>query len=434
MMQTSLRGIANKARMKKEHRFENLIGLLNAQNTLDSWKLLNKKAAYGVDKISAEEYEKNLQENAEALIKQVREGKYRAKLIRRQYIPKPGTNKQRPLGIPATSDKLLQKVVTRILEAIYEEDFLPSSYGYRPNRGPQGAVRDLDRELQLGPYSFIVEADIRSYFDTIQHSLLLDMLKQRINDKPFLRLIEKWLKAGILETDGKIIDPETGVPQGGIVSPIASNVYLHYALDLWFEETVKKHCRGKAFQCRFADDFVCAFEHKEDAERFYNVLGKRLKKFGLEVAEDKTKIITFDRFNEQERESFEFLGFEFRWGVSRNGKTILKRRTAKKKLKNSIARMTEWIKENRSEKLGWFFKQLNAKLRGHYNYYGVIGNYLSLQYFFYQTTLLLKKWLNRRSQKSSYNWQGFGDMLKHYRIEKPRITEKPGINGALYQT
>lgn len=434
MMQTSLQGIANKARMKREHRFENLIGLLNVENTLDSWKLLNKKAAYGVDKVSAEEYEENLQQNVEELIKQAREGRYRAKLIRRQYIPKPGTNKQRPLGIAATSDKLLQKVVARILEAIYEQDFLPISYGYRPNRGPQDAVRDLSQELQFGPYSYIVEADIRSYFDMIQHSLLLEMLKQRINDRSFLRLIEKWLKAGILETDGKIRDPETGVPQGGIVSPIASNVYLHYALDLWFEETVKKHCRGEALQCRFADDFVCAFEYKEDAERFYNVLGKRLKKFGLEVAQDKTKIINFDRFNEQERESFEFLGFEFRWGVSRNGKTIVKRRTAKKKLKNSIAGITEWIRENRSMKLNQFFKQLNAKLRGYYNYYGIIGNYLSLQYFFYQVTLLLKKWLNRRSQKSSYNWQGFKDMLQHYRIERPRVTEKPGINKALHQT
>jgi RNA-directed DNA polymerase len=433
-MQTSLQGIANKARMKKEHRFENLIGLLNVQNTLESWRLLNKKAAYGVDKVSAQEYEQNLQQNVEELVKQLRAGRYRAKLIRRQYIPKPGTNKQRPLGIPATSDKLLQKVVAQILEAIYEQDFLPSSYGYRPNRGPQDAVRDLSQELQYGSYSVIVEADIRSYFDTIQHTLLLDMLKQRIKDKPFLRLIEKWLKAGILEIDGKVIDPETGVPQGGIVSPIASNVYLHYALDLWFEETVKKHCRGKAFQCRFADDFVCAFEYKEDAERFYNVLGKRLKKFGLEVAEDKTKIINFERFNEQERGSFEFLGFEFKRGVGRKGKTILKRQTAKKKLKNSIARMTEWIKENRSIKLSGLFKQLNAKLRGHYNYYGVIGNSLSLQYFFYRTTLLLKKWLDRRSQKSSYKWQGFKDMLKHYRIERPRITEKPRINIALYQT
>jgi len=431
-MQTSLQGIANKAKLKKEHRFENLFGMLNVQNAIDSWKLLNKKAAYGVDKVSAQEFEENLEQNVEELIKQVKEKRYRAKLIRRQYIPKPN-GKLRGLGIPAISDKLLQKVVTLILEAIYEQDFLPSNYGYRPNRGPQDAVRDLSQELQFGPYSYIVEADIRAYFDSIEHPILLDMLKQRINDRPFLRLIEKWLKAGILDTDGKVIDPTTGVPQGGIVSPVMSNIYLHYALDLWFEQVVKKHCRGKAYLCRFADDFVCAFEYKEDAERFYKVLGQRLNKFGLELAEEKTKIINFDRFNKQERKSFEFLGFEYKWGVSRSDRTILKRRTAKKKLKNSIANITEWIKENRNTKLSMFFKQLNAKLRGYYNYYGIIGNYFSMQLLFYQVILMLKKWLNRRSQKPSYNWQGFNDMLKHYKIQKPRIIEKPSINKVLYQ-
>ena len=194
-MQTSLQGIANKAKIDKEHRFGDLFRMLNIENTLNSWKLLNKKAAYGVDKVSAQEYEENLEENVEELIKQVKEKRYRAKLIRRQYIPK-ANGKLRGLGIPATSDKLLQKVTARILEAIYEQDFLSSSYGYRPNRGPQDAVRDLSEELQFGPYSYIVEADIRSYFDTIEHSLLLDMLKQRINDKPFLRLIEKWCPFG----------------------------------------------------------------------------------------------------------------------------------------------------------------------------------------------------------------------------------------------
>lgn len=422
-MQTSLQGIANKAAVKKEHKFENLFGMLNVENALDSWKLLNKKAAYGVDKISAKEYEQKLQQNVEELIKQVKENRYRAKLIRRQYIPK-ANGKLRGLGIPATSDKLLQKMVARILEAIYEQDFLASSYGYRPKKSPQDAVKVLGEELQFGSYRFIVEADIKSYFDTIQHSTLIEMLKQRINDRPFLRLIEKWLKAGILDTDGKVINPQTGVPQGGIVSPVMSNVYLHYALDEWFEEVVKKHCRAKAYLCRFADDFVCAFEDREDAERFYKVLGKRLMKFGLEVAEEKTKIINFDRFNKQERKSFEFLGFEFKWGVSRNGKTIIRRQTAKKKLKNSVANIGEWIKENRNLKLSKFFEQLNAKLKGYYNYYGIIGNYLRLQYFFYQVILFLKKWLNRRSQKPSYTWPGFNDMLAHYKIEKPRIRAK----------
>lgn len=419
-MQTSLQGIANKAAVKKENRFENLCGMLNVENALDSWKLLNKKAAYGIDKISAKEYEENLQQNVEELIEQVKENRYRAKLIRRQYIPK-ANGKLRGLGIPATSDKLLQKMVARILEAIYEQDFLASSYGYRPKRSPQDAVKELGEQLQFGSYRFIVEADIKSYFDTIQHSRLIEMLKQRINDKPFLKLIEKWLKAGILDTDGKVINPQNGVPQGGIVSPVVSNIYLHYALDNWFEEVVKKHCKAKAYLCRFADDFVCAFETREDAERFYKVLGKRLNKFGLELAEEKTKIINFDRFNKQERESFEFLGFQFKWGVSRNGKTIIKRQTAKKKLKNSIASIGQWIKENRNLKLSMLFEQLNAKLRGYYNYYAIIGNYIRVQYFFYQVMLLLKKWLNRRSQKPSYTWLGFNDMLEHYKIQKPRI-------------
>ena len=419
-MQTSLQGIANKAAVKKEHRFENLFGMLNVENALDSWKLLNKRAAYGVDKISAQDYEQNVQQNVEELIKQVKEKTYRAKLIRRQYIPK-ANGKIRGLGIPATTDKLLQKMVARILEAIYEQDFLASSYGYRPKLSPHNAIKDLEKQLQFGSYNFIVEADIKSYFDSIQHSVLLEMLKQRINDRPFLRLIEKWLKAGILDTNGKVIDPQTGVPQGGIVSPVVSNIYLHYVLDEWFEEVVKKHCKAKAYLCRFADDFVCAFETKEDAERFYKVLGKRLNKYGLELAEEKTKIINFDRFNKQERRSFEFLGFEFRWGVSRNGKTIIKRQTAKKKLKNSIANIGKWIKENRNLKMRVFFEQLNAKLRGYYNYYGMIGNYLRLQYYFYQVILLLKKWLNRRSHKPSYTWLGFNHMLEHYKIEKPRI-------------
>lgn len=421
-MQTSMQAIANKAAKNKEHRFGNLFNLINVENTLDSWKLLNKKAATGVDQISAEEFGENLQANVENLIEQVKENRYRAKLVRRQYIPK-ANGKLRPLGIPAIADKLLQKVATRILEAIYEQDFLPSSYGYRPSRSPLDAVKDLSQELQFGEYNYLVEADIRGYFDSIQHPMLLNMLKERINDKPFLRLIEKWLKAGVLDKDGKVIDTTTGVPQGGIISPVLSNIYLHYALDLWFEKVVKKHCRGKAYLNRFADDFVCAFEHKEDAERFYNVLGKRLGKFGLELATEKTKIINFSRFNKQQKSSFEYLGFEYRWGKSRKGKDSIRKRTSRKKLKNSIMVFTVWIKENRHLKLSLLFKKLNTKLRGYYNYYGIIGNYSSLNEFYYRVIFILQKWLNRRSQKSSYQWKNYPDLLKHYEIEKPKITQ-----------
>lgn len=421
-MQTSMQAIANKAAKNKEHRFGNLFNLINVENTLDSWKLLNKKAAIGVDQISAEEFGENLQENVGKLIEQVKENRYRAKLVRRQYIPK-ANGKLRPLGITAIADKLLQKVATRILEAIYEQDFLPSSYGYRPSRSPLEAVKELSQELQFGEYNYLVEADIRGYFDSIQHLMLLNMLKERINDKPFLRLIEKWLKAGVLDKDGKVIDTTTGVPQGSIISPVLSNIYLHYALDLWFEKVVKKHCRGKAYLNRFADDFVCAFEHKEDAERFYKVLGKRLGKFGLELATEKTKIINFSRFSKQQKSSFEYLGFEYRWGKSRKDKDSIRRRTSRKKLKNSIMVFTVWIKENRHLKLSFLFKKLNAKLRGYYNYYGIIGNYASLCAFYSRVRFILQKWLNRRSQKSSYQWKNYLDLLKHYEIEKPRITQ-----------
>jgi RNA-directed DNA polymerase len=423
-MQTSLQAIANKAAKDSKYRFENLFRMLNKENTIDSFRMLNKKAATGVDQISFQEFGLNLEKNVEELIEQVKRGSYKAKLVRRQYIPK-SNGKLRPLGIPATADKLLQKVVARILEAIYEQDFLASSFGYRNNIGPLDAVKELSRELQFGKYNYLVEADIRGYFDSIDHKVLVEMLKQRIKDKPFIRLIEKWLKAGVLDTDGKVLDPIAGVPQGGIVSPVLSNVYLHYTLDLWFEKVVKKHCKGKAYQCRFADDFVCAFEKEEDAKRFYKVLGKRLNKFGLTLAEEKTNLINFSRYNKQKANKFEFLGFEYFWSVSRDRKDLLKRRTARKKLANSLASIKLWIKQNRSVKLKDFFSQLNSKLRGYYNYYGIIGNFSSIKYYFDQVVNLLKKWLNRRSQKASYNWLGFLDMLNHYKIVKPKITEKP---------
>jgi len=250
------------------------------------------------------------------------------------------------------------------------------------------------------------------------------MLEQRIDDRALIRLIEKWLRAGILDTDGKVLHPVTGTPQGGIVSPILANVYLHYALDLWFHQVVRKHCRGEACLIRYADDFVCAFQYQKDAERFYEALGKRLGKFGLQVATEKTRIIPFHRKPPSGRPHFQFLGFEFYWGKDRSGKPHLKRRTSRKKLKSAIKRFTEWCVKNRDLKPRVLFRRLNAKLRGYYNYYGVYGNYDSLKQFFEQVILILFKWLNRRSQRRSYNWEGFDQLLKHYRIERPRIRRR----------
>ena len=421
-MQTSLEGIAKKAAAQPEYRFRNLAALLDAEFLQESWRDIKKNAAYGVDKVSAADYERHLAENIHDLVARLKRGGYHARLVKRKYIPK-GEGKVRPLGIPVIEDKLLQRAVTRILEAIYEQDFLRSSYGYRPNVGALDAVDKLTIKLQFGRYNFVVEADIKSYFDTINHDWLIRMLEERVNDKQLLRLIEKWLKAGVLDTDGQVIHPTSGTPQGGVISPILANVYLHYALDVWFQKVVRPSCKGEACLIRYADDFVAAFEYQEEAERFYKALGERLGKFGLELAADKTRIIPFART--QSQTSFAFLGFEFRWGKDRGGKPHLKRRTAPKKLRQSVQNFTEWCRGKRNMKLADLFRQLNAKLRGYYNYYGLYGNARSLNRFFQHVTEILFKWLNRRSQRHSFNWESFKQQLDRFKLERPHIRKRP---------
>lgn len=429
-MPTSLQGIANKARRDKRHRFQDLAGMLTEGYFKSCWQYLRKDAASGVDRVTAAEYGQHFTTNVRALIERLKSGGYRAKLVLRKWIPK-GNGKLRPLGLPALEDKLLQIAVSLILRAIYEADFLPCSYGYRPNIGARDAVKALTHELQFGRYGYVVEADIKGFFDNLDHQWMIRMLEHRIDDKRFLRLIKKWLKAGILEKDGKVLHPVTGTPQGGIVSPILANVYLHYALDLWFEKVVKQHCKGAAYLIRYADDFVCVFQYKRDAERFFQTLPKRLGKFNLELSSEKTRIVRFSRFDESKAGSFDFLGFEFRWGKSRKGKDIVKRRTSRKKFRQALANFTTWSREHRSDNIRKLMKMLNAKLRGYYNYYGVIGNSASLREFFYQAKRILKKWLNRRSQKRSYDWERFEAMLQRHRIERPRITEKPTLQLSL---
>lgn len=421
-VQTSLQGIANKAKREKKYRFRNLAAMLTEEFFQYSWKFLRKDAATGVDRVTAEEYGTHFTTNVRALIERLKQGSYRAKLVLRKWIPK-GENKFRPLGLPVLEDKLLQIAVALILRAIFEEDFLPCSYGYRPRVGARDAVKALRHELRFGRYRFVVEADIKGFFDNIDHAWLIRMLEQRIDDKRFLRLIKKWLKAGILEADGRVLHPITGTPQGGIVSPVLANVYLHFVLDLWFETVVKKHCRGTAHLCRYADDFVCLFEYQEDAERFYRTLPKRLGKFNLTLSAEKTRIVRFNRFPESAGNSFDFLGFEFRWGDTREGAKTVKLRTARKKFQQSLRNFTSWCRESRGQSLRQILKTLNAKLRGHYNYYGVIGNYERLHKFFRQAMRILHKWLNRRSQRKSYTIKRFWAMIDRHRIERPRITE-----------
>ena len=420
MKQTSLLGIANKAASDKAHRFQNLFGLLTVGYLLACWRFVNKRAASGVDRKDAKCYEANLRENVEGLVEAVQGGWYRAKLVLRKYIPKLN-GKLRPLGIPAIADKLLQIGVSKLLEQIYEQDFLECSYGYRPGVGALDAVRDLSAVLRSGGYHYLVEADIRGFFDKLEHEKLIELLELRIDDKAFIRLIRKWLKAGVLEPDGAVEYPEKGSPQGGIVSPILANIYLHHALDVWFDETVKAHCRGAAYLCRYADDFVCVFELEADAERFYKVLGERLGKFGLEVAAEKTNLLRFSPINWKASGTFEFLGFEFRWGLGRWRKPVIKRRTARKKYRASLADFQEWCRKNCRLPKRMLFAKLNSKLRGYYNYYGIRGNYESLKNFYYQAKRILLKVLNRRSQRRSYNWKGFAELIKVFKLQGPRI-------------
>jgi RNA-directed DNA polymerase len=420
---TSLRGIANKARVDKQHRFRDLYRCLDAELLLDCWSDLNKDAASGVDGMTVEAYAANLQGNIEALAQRLKTKRYRAKLVRRCYIPK-DNGKERPLGIPALEDKLVQLACAKLLMAISEQDFLDCSYGYRPGRGALDAVRDLTFDLQYGKYGYLVEADVKGFFDQMDHAWLLDMLRVRIDDRAFLHLIRKWLKAGILETDGQVVHPDTGTPQGGVVSPVLANVYLHYALDLWFAKVVKPHCRGEALLCRYADDWVCAFRFREDAERFYRGLPQRLAKFHLQVAPEKTQLLRFSRFHPRMRQRFTFLGFELYWMPDRQGVPRVKRRTARKKLQAACRRMGGWIKQHRHLPGREFFRRLNARLRGHYNYYGVQGNFRALTRFFDWAMECTLKWLNRRGGKrKSLTWEQFGQVLDRVKIARPRITE-----------
>jgi RNA-directed DNA polymerase len=421
-MLTSLQAIAEKARKLKGYRFQNLYGMLDVEGLMEAWKKIKKKAAPGVDGKTAAEYGENLEENIQNTVEELKGKRYKARLIRRTYIPKE-KGKLRPLGILVVKDKVVQQAAATILGAIFEQDFLECSYAYRPNRGAQQAVRDLTQELQFGGYKYIVEADIRGYFDNINHEQLMEMVEQRVDDQAMMRLIWKWLKAGILEADGKIIDPITGTIQGGVISPLLANIYLHNVLDVWFESS-KPLLLGKAYLCRYADDFVCAFQNPTDAERFYRALGKRMGKYGLEVATEKTRIIPFGQSTKQKGSSFEFLGIEFRWGVSRKGNAIVKRRTTRKKLRKSLLNFTAWCRKNRSKRLWKLFLELNSKLRGYYNYYGVIGNYPSLNQFYEQVRRILFKWLNRRSQRKSFTWEKFEGCWERYRAMKPRITER----------
>jgi group II intron reverse transcriptase/maturase len=428
---TFLRGIAIKAKAKGRHRFQDLYRCLNAAFLSACWKDLNKRAASGVDNVTAAAYEEHLEGNIQALVKRLKAKRYRAKLVRRVWIPKEN-GKERPLGIPALEDKLVQLACAKLLSAIFEGDFLDNSYGYRPKRSAKDAVNDLRFNLQFGRYGYVVEADIKGFFDHMDHDWLLRMLSERIDDAAFLGLIRKWLKAGVLETDGRIIHPETGTPQGGIVSPVLANIYLHYALDLWFEKVVKAHSAGEAMLVRYADDFVCAFRYRQDARRFFAGLTERLAKFNLELAAEKSGLLRFSRFHPSRRRRIIFLGFETCWSHDRQGQVRVLQRTARKNLQSACRRIKAWIKANRHLKGIEYIKGLNRRLRGHFNFYGVVGNARSLWRFYSWAVECSFKWLNRRGGKrKSFSWKVFSKAIERLGIVKPQLPMGPNRHRVL---
>jgi group II intron reverse transcriptase/maturase len=317
-----------------------------------------------VDGVTWQAYAENLQANVEAVVERLQQKRYRAKLIRRRYMPK-GNGQERPLGLPVIEDKLLQAACASILNALQEQECLACRDGYRPERGAGAAVRNLTFDLQYGRYGYVVEADIQGFFDPMDHVWRLEMLRVRIDDWACLGLIRQWLKAGVLETDGRGIHPDPGVPQGGVVSPVVANVSWHEALDLWFEQLVKPHCRGEALISRYADDFVCALRFRSEAEWFYEVRPKRLGKFTLEVSPEKTRILPFRRFHPGMTRRFTFLGFELFWKEDRQGVPRVTRRTARQKLQRACKRIKAWIQAHRHVPGQAFFNGRKARLRGH---------------------------------------------------------------------
>lgn len=423
----TLSALGTKAGKEPGHRFRGLARLLDRQMLGEAFRRLKRKAAPGIDGVTHAEYAKNLEENLPALELRLKEGKYRAQPVRRRWIAKAGSGKMRPLGIPVLEDKIVQQAVRMILEPIWENDFVDESIGYRPGRSPRAATQELSEALHDGKHRWVVEADIKGFFDHINHDWLEKMLEHRIADRSLIRIIRKWLKAGVMEELIHWSPSSEGTPQGGIISPLLGNIYLHFVQDLWIKKVVAKRSQGSVMFRRYADDSIVCFEKKTDAESYLRDLPARLAKFGLELATDKSALVKFNRWEGESSGKFTFLGFDFFWGKSRHNPNYwrVRRVTNAKKFRNGLKALKSWLRKSRSLRLPEIIATLKNKLRGVWNYYGVIGNSERNGRFAWFAQRLVYKWLNRRSQRRSYNMTAFMAAWERWEIPMPCVVEKP---------
>jgi len=419
--------IAEHAKRDKNMKFMSLAHLLNAEFLKNGFNRLNRNKAIGIDKVSWHDYNEDLDGNIELLIEKLKKKSFKPIPARRVYIQK-DDGKKRPLGISTTENKIVELGVKRILESIFEQDFSEQSFGFRPSRSCHDALKATNNLITSKPTNHLVEADIKGFFDNVSHEILMRFLEIRIADRTLLMLIEKFLKAGYID-DGMLVQTEKGTPQGSILSPILANIFLHYVLDEWFEKTVKTHARGFCEIVRYADDFICFVQYKDDAIKIERALKNRFNRFSLEIHPDKSKRISFGKYEQENAKTekrranvFTFLGFTHFCTKSRKGYFKLGRKTSKKKFAQKCKDMNEWLKENRcmmNTQNMWNI--LASKLRGHYQYYGVSENSNSISNFYYLTIRAIFKWLNRRSQRRSMNWKSFNKYLAHYPLPKPTI-------------
>jgi group II intron reverse transcriptase/maturase len=396
----------------------------------DCYFKLGRERASGIDGVTWKEYGERLDDNLKGLVARMKAKRYKPQPARRVYIPK-DKNSKRPLGLPALEDKIVQKGIARILEAIYEADFLDCSHGFRPKRSCHQALKAVDKTIMNHPINHINEADIKGFFDNVSHPWMMEFLQVRIKDPSFLLLIRRFLKAGYIDAN-MLVATEKGTPQGGNLSPVLSNIFLHYVLDLWFEKKIKPQTRGECHLVRYADDFICMVRYADDARKIEQALQERFAKFDLVLHPDKTKVKSFGRYErlnakEQRRRAntFDFLGFTHYCGRTRRGKFTVGRTTSRKKFRKCCRDMNIWLRTIRNcRKVKEWWPILKAKLRGHYQYYGVSGNTKALKRFYHKTLWLVRKWLNRRCQRQSFNWANYCEYLKHYPLPTPRITCK----------